>query len=231
MRLARLIGLPLLLLLTSCGGKETPVGDGDSDSDTDTDTGSDADSDSDSDSDTDTGSGSGSDTASGSDTGSDTGTAGAPYLYVMIVDTTDPGSSSGLGVDGVDIDGVEVVRAGASTWASSIPESAFGPGDNSAAGDLNESLDVASDTCDIGAADFVSLGADGGYEILEFAALGEILEGDTIRVHECDSPVEESYDVFVGVATAATDPNWLLCGTGLVALAECVVPVLPLVPL
>ena len=172
------------------------------------------------------------DTGGNEDTGST-----QTYHYVMVEDLEDPGTSSPTHTAGVDIFGVQLIEGGRTHNASQVHEVRFGTGDNSNATDANQVLGVPDDDCDPSAdtPSYVSLGGDGGYLIVSFGSLEEIVEGDDIVVHECGraqnpGATDEHYDFFVGVATGASDPNWVTVCTRSTGVQTCRVPSLPQVP-
>jgi hypothetical protein len=165
------------------------------------------------------------------------------YHYVLIDDLEDPGTSSRTHTSGVDIFGVQLVAGGSTTNASQIHDCNFGTGDNGNARDCNQALGAPVGDCDSTTsnnpdfdADYVALGGLGGYLIVSFGSLEEIEEGDEIIVHECgqaqnSGATEEFYDYSVGVATDASDPNWLRICSRASGVSTCRVPSLPQVEL
>ena len=155
------------------------------------------------------------------------GAAGLPYLYVLVQDHT---TAAEPGMDGLDVDAIEVVRGGQSYAATELLECAFGTGDNAEANDCNQALGAAGGNCSAQPAEHVSLGGDGGYLLLGFSNLGAIEAGDHVIVHECDATDDGPYDVFVGVGATVSDPNWVVCAQTATGTTDCVVPTLPVVP-
>ena len=172
----------------------------------------------------------------------DTGTpsdGSLPYLYVEILDRAGEEEAASH-TAGVDIVGVELVRAGIGTFADVVHHCSFGAEDNSAATNCTRALQRPVDgqgTCAAtpapDKADYVSLGGVGGTLVVSFDTL-RLRQGDALRVYECGrehrpGAPEELYDVRIGVSPDPDDPSWVPCITGGTGIIECTVPKLPVV--
>ncbi len=151
------------------------------------------------------------------------------YRFVMIRDTVPPAGFTGTQTEGVDIYGVQLFHTllANPTDAQQVHDCQFGSGDNSAATDCEYVVATHESACsgDEGAADYVSLGGEGGYVIVSFG--GEVMStDDIIRVYECETGtngdnIEETYEVWTGVSTDPEDPSWLLCGDKMTGTEDC----------
>jgi hypothetical protein len=157
------------------------------------------------------------------------------YYYVLISDLEESEANQ-YGTNGCEIDGVELTVGGVTNYADVVDFISFGEGDTSFQ-DGSQVLGMPEGTCEVEDGNFVSLGGSGGvggHVIVSFLTsedeLQEIVNGATVRVHECgDAP--ESYNTYVGVGTSVTDPHWHPCGAQMSGVAECIVTDLPPIPL
>ncbi|MFT6628504.1 MAG: hypothetical protein ACJA1R_001766 [Flavobacteriales bacterium] len=170
-----------------------------------------------------------------------------PYLYVAIVSNVPAGSAEGIETNtpGPDVDAIQLIQGGVDNFAAVVEGSAQGEtdadeGNNNAdsskvtgANDAIPAVDGSED-CNLDeAADggtFFSMGGEGGFLIVSFAAGIEITTGDTLNVWELSdascanvSTVRpDAFSVYVsnttdvsGVATAAdisAANGWQLVG-------------------
>lgn len=163
-----------------------------------------------------------------------------PFVFVGVVSTTDDPEGS---TPGPNVDAVEVLRDGTSVWAASAPASQFVQGsgnaepatndDASALGEAvtRDSFDANAQTCsEAVSAETFSLGATGGYLVVDFGPGFELANGDEIRVWELSNPPCSTFDgggsvparnpgdtfeVFIGQADALNDlfeDGWVSLG-------------------
>lgn len=156
------------------------------------------------------------------------------YHYVLLQDLNqDP-----VGIrPGTSIDAIELRKAGVSTYLAQVHDLAFGaevpPGDNAMPANVLGAPQIdcttqAPEEWDLSA--IVSLGGQGGYLLASFTGLAEIEAGDQLVVHGCSTPVDEGWDLLVGVATTPSDPNFFLVQDTGLGRTTITVPVLPSVP-
>jgi hypothetical protein len=155
----------------------------------------------------------------------------SPYQFIRIDDDHPISATEATSTSGVDIYGIELIRAdtGETLWAEVVHVCAFGIGDNSFAADCTMVLGEPDGSClTDGEASYVSLGGPGGSLVVTMEGNARINQGDIVRVLECgadENPEEldERYIVLIGSSTDPEDPNWGECGTGY-GSDECVVP-------